>query len=80
MRVLKIAVGILLVPVALFLILAMLFYFPPFQRWITGQVVSYASEKTGMEISVGRVDLSFPLDLLVSDVKVIAPNVSLPHQ
>ncbi len=80
MRVLKIAVGILLVPVALFLILAMLFYFPPFQRWITGQVVSYASEKTGMEISVGRVDLSFPLDLLVSDVKVIAPNDSLPQQ
>ena len=80
MKALKITIGIILVPIALFLICALLFYFPPFQRWIAGQVVSYASEKTGMEITVERVGISFPLDLLVSGAKVIAQNDTIPQQ
>ncbi len=79
MKVLKIVGGIILVPVALFLIFAALFYFPPFQNWIAGKVTSYASKKTGMEITVERVNVGFPLDLLVSGVKVISPNDSFPQ-
>ena len=62
------AVGAL---VGVLLLLAALLYFPPFQRWAVKQVVAYASEKTGMDISVGQVRLEFPLDLGLDDVKVI---------
>ncbi len=60
-----------LTPILLFLILTILLYLPPVQNWVVGQVASIASEKTGMEITVGHVDLSFPLDLSLDDFKVI---------
>ena len=70
-KVLK-CVGItILVPILLFLLLAVLLYLPPVQNWAVKQVAAYASEKTGMDISVGHVRLEFPLDLGVEDVKVI---------
>ena len=55
-------------------LLALLFYFPPFQNWAVRQASAYASAKTGMQISVGRVRLSFPFDLDLREVKVLEPN------
>ncbi len=69
----------ILLPVALFFILAFLLYFPPFQRWAVKQTTSYASAKTGMEISIDRVALAFPLDLSLEGFKMIRPNDSLPQ-
>lgn len=47
-----------------------LFYFPPFQNWAVKKAAAYASEKTGMEVSVGHVSLAFPLDLQLDSVRV----------
>ncbi|MBQ8064696.1 MAG: translocation/assembly module TamB domain-containing protein [Prevotella sp.] len=66
--------GLLLSPVLLFVILTVLLYLPPVQNWAVDKVADIASEKTGMDISVGHVDLSFPLDLAIDDFKVIAPR------
>ena len=63
--------GILLSPVILFLILTALLYFPPFQNWAVDKVAAIASEKTGMQISVDRVDLSFPLDLGIDGFHIL---------
>ena len=60
-----------LVPILLFLLLTVLLYLPPVQNWAVKHVAAYASEKTGMEISVGHVRLEFPLNLGIEDVKVI---------
>ena len=65
------------VPVALVLLPALLLYLPPVQQWAAKKVCSYASEKTGMQISVGRVSIDFPLDIGLDDVKVIRPAASL---
>ncbi len=65
--------GILLSPILLFLILTLLLYFPPVQNWAVDQVAAYASEKTGMQITVDHVDLSFPLDLGVDGIHVLQP-------
>ena len=62
---------VLLCPILLLLFLAALLYVPPIQNWVAQRVVAYASETTGMEITVGHVDLSFPLDLGVDDVRII---------
>ena len=63
--------GILLSPVLLFVLLTILVYLPPVQNWLVDKVAAYASEETGMEITVNHVDLSFPLDLGVDGVRVI---------
>jgi len=63
--------GVLLSPVLLFVILTILIYLPPVQNWVVDKVAAYASEQTGMEITVDHVDLSFPLDLGIDGVKVI---------
>ena len=63
--------GILLSPVLLFVLLTILIYLPPVQNWLVDKVAAYASEQTGMEITVDHVDLSFPLDLGVDGVRVI---------
>ena len=63
--------GILLSPVLLFVLLTFLIYLPPVQNWLVDKVAAYASEETGMEITVNHVDLSFPLDLGVDGIRVI---------
>ncbi|MCH5309443.1 MAG: translocation/assembly module TamB domain-containing protein [Prevotella sp.] len=58
-------------PILLFIILATLLYLPPVQNWVVGKVVAFASEETGMAITIERVSLEFPLDLGIEGVKVI---------
>ena len=69
---------ILLVPVALFVVLAALLYVPPVQNWAVRQVAGAVSEQTGMGISVDRVSLVFPLDLGIYGFRMTQPSDSMP--
>lgn len=62
---------ILLTPIILFVILMVLLYVPPVQNLLRREVTAYASKATGMDIHVERIDLRFPLNLLVRGVEVI---------
>mgnify|MGYP006888396151 CR=1 FL=1 len=66
---------ILLTPVLLFVILMILLYIPPVQNLLRREVTAYASKATGMQIQVERIDLRFPLNLLVRGVEVIQQPV-----
>ena len=48
-----------------------LLYIPPVQNLLRREVTAYASEATGMQIQVERIDLRFPFNLLVRGVEVI---------
>lgn len=61
----------LLTPIILFVILMVLLYVPPVQSFIRKQATAIASDATGMDISVERIDLRFPLNLLVRGVQVV---------
>lgn len=78
-NIIKWACVVILTPILLFIILALLFYLPPIQNWVVKQVTAYASEKTGLTISIEHVNLEFPLDLGVEEVKVLQPNDMLPQ-
>ena len=54
-----------------------LLYVPPVQDFIRRKATTLASEATGMEIAVERIDLRFPLNLLVRGVQVVQPADSL---
>lgn len=74
-QIMKWIAAIVLTPILLFLLLTVLLYLPPVQNWVVKKVVSYASEQTGMYISVDNVRLSFPLDLEINGFKMIKPTV-----
>lgn len=74
----SIAIGtVIAAPFVLFFLLMVLLYVPPIQNFIKEKATAYASEKTGMQISIGRLDLRFPLNLLISKVKVIKQKDTL---
>lgn len=78
-KALKWAGIVILIPIILFITLAILIYIPPVQNWVVRHVAEYASEQTGMSITVDRVHLEFPLDLGVDGIRVIQPNDSFPQ-
>ena len=61
-------------PFILFALLILLLYLPPVQRFAVDKASNLASESTGLDIVVGRVDLRFPLDLLVRNVSAVQPE------
>ena len=67
-------------PIILFLFFTILLYCPPVQNWALQRVTSYMSEKTGMSVSLERVNLSFPLDLQLDGLRIIRPNDSIPNK
>ena len=75
----KWVVGVALTPVLLIILLTVLLYMPPVQNWAVKQVAAYASESTGMDISVEHVELVFPIKLGVEGVKVLQPIDSLKN-
>ena len=66
-------------PILLFLILAALLCLPPVQNWAVKKVAAIASEKTGMEITVGHVNLEWPFNLGIDDFRMLHPNDSLKN-
>ena len=61
-------------PFLLFSLLILLLYLPPVQWFAVDKASKLASESTGLDITVGRLDLRFPLDLLVRDVLAVEPE------
>ena len=68
---LRIPLKILLGIVIFILLLPVLIYLPPIQSVLKDAACRIASDATGMQISIGRFGLSFPLDVALDDVLVI---------
>ena len=62
---------IVAIPVVLLLLVSLALYIPPIQRWVVQQAVTMAEQQTGMQIRIGQIRLSFPLDLSVRQVEVV---------
>lgn len=62
-----------LTPVAVFVLLIVLLYVPPMQNFVCTEVSRHVSQSLGLDISVGRIDLRFPLNLVAKDVNVTKP-------
>ncbi|NDV59878.1 translocation/assembly module TamB [Bacteroides sp. 519] len=55
-----------------------LLYIPAVQNFLQRKVTAYVSQTTGMDISIDRVNLRFPLDLVAKNVRIIqAPDTIL---
>ena len=68
---------IVLTPILLLLLLCVLIYCPPVQKWAVDKAAEMLSEETGMEMSVGSVWLRFPLDLSMGDIVAVEEGDTL---
>lgn len=71
---LKIASWILGILLLLIVLLPFALYIPWVQNIVKDYACEWASEKTGMDISVGRILVKFPLDISVDDVLILDKN------
>lgn len=62
---------IISIPFALLIIISILIYIPPIQNFAVRKAATIASEATGMDINVGQITLSFPLNLNIHRVSAI---------
>ena len=62
---------IISIPFALLIIISILIYIPPIQNFAVRKAATIASEATGMDINVGKITLSFPLNLNIHRVSAI---------
>ena len=67
----RILLGMVLTPIFLLLLLFVLIYVPPVQKYVVDKAAEMLSEETGMEVSVERVCLKFPLDLSMGGVLAV---------
>ena len=76
-RILKWIGWIILTPILLFITIMILLYVPPVQNLLRKVVNKEVSKAIGMDLNVGRIDLRFPLNLLVRDVDVVQHSDTL---
>ena len=67
----RVLLGIALTPIFLLLLLFVLLYIPPVQKFAVDKAAEMLSEEMGMEVSVESVHLKFPLDLSMGGVLAI---------
>lgn len=70
----KIASWVLGILLLLIVLLPFTLYIPWVQNIAKDYACEWASEKTGMDISIGRILIKFPLDVSVDDVLIIDQN------
>ena len=70
-HVLRTIAVIILLPIMLFVMAVAALYYPPIQNWAVHKACEIASEKTGMDVYIDRVGLSFPLNLSLEGVKCV---------
>ena len=70
-KILKYTLRTLLVLLLVLLLIPALLYIPAVQDFVRGKAVGYASEALGMELSVGRLRLAFPLRLTVENTLLV---------
>lgn len=68
---LKIALGIVLTPVVLVVLLMLLVFLPPVQDFAVKEATEYASDATGMQVSIDRLRLTWLLDIDLQGVEAI---------
>ena len=67
----RILVWMALTPILLMLLLCVLIYLPPVQKYAVDKTAEILSEEMDMDVTVGGVYLRFPLDLTISDMRAL---------
>ncbi len=70
-KLIKWFIATILSPILIFFLLLLLLCIPTIQNWAVKGVTCYASKKTGLDISINHISLSFPFDLRIDDFKMM---------
>ena len=78
-RIARWAMWVVLTPILLVLLLMVLIYIPPVQKWAVDRASEWLSAETGMEVSVENVRLAFPLDLSMGGMLAVEDGDTVLH-
>ena len=70
-KLIKWFIATILSPILIFFLLLLLLCIPTIHNWAVKGVTCYASKKTGLDISINHISLSFPFDLRIDDFKMM---------
>ena len=73
----KTLLAVILTVIILPVLLAVALYIPPIQQWAVQKAAHYASDATGMDITLRRLLIQFPLDLNLEHLVVIQDGDTL---
>lgn len=76
----KWAIAIIVTPLIIILSATIALYIPAVQNWAVGMASKSASEAMGMDVSVARVRLAFPLNLSVEGIKATKQDSMYPQR
>lgn len=76
-RIIRTILTLLATPFVVTVLLGILLCLPPIQRWMVGITSDYLSRKTGIEVTLDRVRLAFPLDLSLGNVCAVQEGDTL---
>lgn len=76
-KILKWSITALVMPIVLFLALAVIIYIPPVQNFVVHKVAKTMSERMGMNIRIDKVRLAFPLDLAIHNMTAVEQRDTL---
>lgn len=62
---------IILYLIVLVFVVVIAIYLPPVQHWGKGKLCDFLSEQTGLNVSIGQLSLTFPLDLVAEDMLAV---------
>lgn len=79
-RTTKWAIAIIATPLIIIISATIALYLPPVQNWAVGIASKSASEAMGMEVSVARVRMAFPLNLSVEGIKAMKQDSIYPQK
>ncbi|MBQ0023645.1 MAG: translocation/assembly module TamB domain-containing protein [Prevotellaceae bacterium] len=70
---------VVLTPILLFLLLFVIIYIPPVQKWAVDKAAEVLSEEMGMEVTIEDICLKFPLDLSMGGMTAVQDGDTLIH-
>lgn len=79
-KTIKWAFAIMVMPLIIILSATIALYIPAIQNWAVGIASKSASEAMGMDVSVARVRLAFPLNLSVEGIKATKQDSVYPQR
>lgn len=76
-KIIKYTLRVLLVLLVILILIPVLLYLPPIQDFARAKASAYASHALGMELTIGRLRLAFPLRLTIDETLLIDKSDTL---
>ncbi|MFA6831541.1 MAG: hypothetical protein WCR36_04665, partial [Bacteroidaceae bacterium] len=77
--VLRVLVWVFLTPILVVSVIMVALYVPAIQQLAKDKIATTISETLGQTVTIGRIDLTYPLDLTISNITILEKDIQRAH-